>query len=472
MTGLTGDDGPGPDSGLLSPVRAGSAAERATDDRAWLRALLDAEAALVRAQARLGAAPAAAAETVTKVAAAGAIDLTSLAVRSRGAGNPVVALVEDLTAAVAAVDAGAAEHVHRGSTSQDMMDTATMLVAGRTLALIQTDLDRTAAALARLAGDHRDTIMVGRTLTQHAVPITFGLKAAGWLHSVVAAGVRVGRVRAELPAQLGGAAGTLAGYLEYARLAGVPDPASYPERLMAAFAAEVGLKDPVLPWHTSRIPLVDVAGALTLTAGALGKIAVDVQSLSRTEVAEVAEPSATGRGGSSAMPHKRNPVLATLIRSAAIQVPMLAATLGQCMLAEDERPAGVWQAEWQPLRECLRLVGGAAEVAAELAEGLEVFPDRMRANLELTESLTVTERVAAVLTPILGKAAAKRLLGRAAASAAETGRPIADLLAEIPEVSGRLTREDIADLVDPAAYTGAAGKLVDRALRAHEPGDG
>jgi 3-carboxy-cis,cis-muconate cycloisomerase len=314
--------------------------------------------------------------------------------------------------------------------------------------------------------------MVGRTLGRHAVPVTFGLKAAGWLHSVVAAGERLSRVRAELPAQLGGAAGTLAAYLEYAGIAGAPDLESHPERLMAAFAAEVGLKDPVLPWHTSRIPLADLAGVLTLAAGVLGKIAVDVQSLSRTEVAEVAEPSAAGRGGSSAMPHKRNPVLTTLIRSAAIQVPMLAATLGQCMLAEDERPAGAWQAEWQPLRECLRLVGGAAEVAAELAEGLEVFPDRMRANLELTGSLIVTERLAAVLAPILGKAAAKRLLGGAAASAAATGRPITDALMEIPEVAERLTREDIADLVDPAAYTGAAGTLVDRALRAYEPGDG
>ncbi|GII31254.1 3-carboxy-cis,cis-muconate cycloisomerase [Planotetraspora mira] len=472
MTHLMGDDGPGPDSGLLSPVRAGSAAERATDDRAWLRALLDAEAALARAQARLGAVPAAAAETVAQVAEAGAIDLARLAVRAREAGNPVVALVEELTEAVAAVDAGAAEHVHRGSTSQDMMDTAAMLVAGRTLALILVDLDRTAAALARLARNHRDTIMVGRTLGRHAVPVTFGLKAAGWLHSVVAARERLSRVRADLPAQLGGAAGTLAAYLEYAGIAGAQDPESHPERLMAAFAAEVGLKDPVLPWHTSRIPLADLAGALTLTAGVLGKLAVDVQSLSRTEVAEVAEPSAPGRGGSSAMPHKRNPVLTTLIRSAAIQVPMLAATLGQCMLAEDERPAGAWQAEWQPLRECLRLVGGAAEVAAELAEGLEVFPDRMRANLELTGSLTVTERLAAALAPILGKAAAKRLLGRAAASAAATGRPIIDPLMEIPEVAERLTREDIADLVDPAAYTGAAGTLVDRALRAYESSDG
>ncbi|GAA4579788.1 adenylosuccinate lyase family protein [Planotetraspora phitsanulokensis] len=472
MTGNSEDDGPGPDTGLLSPVRAGGTAERSTDDRAWLRALLDAEAALVRAQARLGAAPAAAAETVTRVAAEWAVDPARLAVRSRESGNPVVALVEDLTAAVAAVDAGAADHVHRGSTSQDMMDTAAMLVAARTLALIQADLDRTASALARLAGDHRDTVMVGRTLTQHAVPSTFGLKAAGWLHSVVAAGERLRRVRADLPAQLGGAAGTLSAYLEYARIAGAPDPDAYPERLMAAFAAEVGLKAPVLPWHTSRIPIADLAGVLTLTAGVLGKIAVDVQVLSRTEIAEVAEPSAAGRGGSSAMPHKRNPVLATLVRSAAIQVPMLAATLGQCMLAEDERPAGAWQAEWQPLRECLRLVGGAAEATAELTEGLRVFPDRMRANLELTGSLTVTERVAAVLAPILGKAAAKRIVGRAAADAVATGRPIADLLAEIPAVSERLTREDIADLVDPAAYTGVAGTLVDRALRAHEPGDG
>ncbi|WP_438489215.1 lyase family protein [Streptomyces sp. S186] len=476
----------GPDSGLLSPVRAGAPAEGATSDAAWLQALLDAEAGLVRAQAALGVVPAAAAAALTRAARAERFDLVTLARRSRGAANPVVALVEDLTSAVAAADPAAADYVHRGSTSQDIMDTAAMLVAHRTTGLILADLDRVAAALARLAEQHRDTPMPGRTLALHAVPVTFGLKAAGWLQAVLDAAAELRTLRTALPAQLGGAAGTLAGYLEYARLtahssgtsstddapsddapSGVP---GYAEKLIAAFAAEVGLAEPVLPWHTARAPLARLGAALATVTGALGKFAVDVQTLSRTEIAEVAEPAAAGRGVSSAMPHKRNPALATLIRSAALQLPSLSLVLAQSMLAEDERPAGAWHAEWQPLRDCLRLAGGAAHTAAELAEGLTADPRRMRHNLTLTGSLLLTERLAAVLTPVVGKATAKTLMSRAAAESARTGRPLAAVLRELPDLAGHLDHLDhlhesgLAELLDPERYTGAAGQLVDRAL--------
>jgi 3-carboxy-cis,cis-muconate cycloisomerase len=204
---------------------------------------------------------------------------------------------------------------------------------------------------------------------------------------------------------------------------------------------------------------------LSLVTGALGKFAVDVQSLSRTEVAEVAEPAAAGRGVSSAMPHKRNPVLATLILSAALQAPALAAVLAQCMLAEDERPAGAWHAEWQPLRECLRLAGGAAQTAAELAAGLVPAPERMLTNLGMTGSLVVSERIAAVLAAALGKAEANDLIGRASAEAAGTGRPLGEVLRELPQVTRHLGGADLDALLDPARYTGAAGPLVDRAMR-------
>ncbi|MER6049269.1 lyase family protein [Streptomyces sp. NPDC001793] len=483
----------GPDSGLLSPVRAGAPAEGATSDAAWLQALLDAEAGLVRAQAGLGVVPEAAAATITRAARAERFDLVTLARRSRGAANPVVALVEDLTTAVAAADPAAADYVHRGSTSQDIMDTAAMLVAHRTAGLILADLDRVAAALARLAEQHRDTPMPGRTLALHAVPVTFGLKAAGWLQAVLDATAELRTLRAALPAQLGGAAGTLAGYVEYARLtarsgpsapgdgasdgpATVPavvpsdgpcDVRGYAEKLIAAFAAEVGLAEPVLPWHTARGPLARLGAALATVTGALGKFAVDVQTLSRTEIAEVAEPAAAGRGVSSAMPHKRNPALATLIRSAALQLPALSLVLAQSMLAEDERPAGAWHAEWQPMRDCLRLAGGAAHTAVELAEGLTADPRRMRHNLTLTGSLLTTERLAAVLTPAVGKATAKTLMSRAAAESSRTGCPLAAVLRELPGLAGRLERLDasgLAELLDPERYTGAAGELVDRAL--------
>ncbi|MES4903209.1 MULTISPECIES: adenylosuccinate lyase family protein [unclassified Streptomyces] len=480
---MTSRDAPSPasgrglDSGLLSPVRAGTPAEAATGDEAWLQALLDSEAGLVRAQARLGVVPEEAAEAITRTARAGRLDLVRLARRGRDAANPVVALVEELTAAVAVTDPDAAEYVHRGSTSQDIMDTAAMLVAHRTTGLILADLDRVTAALARLAERHRDTAMPGRTLALHAVPVTFGLKAAGWLQAVLEAGERLRGLRAQLPAQLGGAAGTLAGYLEYARIqhrtdalpgdggkAGGGCAAGYGEELIAAFAAELGLAEPVLPWHTARAPVARIGSTLAEVTGALGKFAVDVQTLSRTEIAEVAEPVAAGRGVSSAMPHKRNPALATLIRSAALQVPALAMVLAQATLAEDERPAGVWHAEWQPMRECLRLAGGAAHTAVELAEGLSVRPERMRGNLGITGSLLITERLAAVLAPAVGKATAKSMMSRAAAETTRTGRPLSAVLLDLPGLAGHVDAAELAELLDPGRYTGAAGELVDRAL--------
>nr|WP_107908213.1 3-carboxy-cis,cis-muconate cycloisomerase [Streptomyces chartreusis] len=433
MTSADGDD-----TGLLAPGWAGSPAATATGDTAWLQALLDAEAALTRAQAALGLAPAGAARAVTRAADAGRFDVRSLAERARAGGNPVIPLVGDLTKAVGAeYGEEYGTYVHRGATSQDIMDTASMLVAARTLDLVLGDLDRTAAALARPASEHRDTAMPGRTLTQHAVPTTFGLKAAGWRALVLDARDRVRTVRDSLPAQLGGAAGTLAAFGAY----GASDPTALP----AAYARELGLRAPDLPWHTLRTPVADLAGCLAFTAGALGKVAVDVLTLSRTEIAEVAEGSG---GGSSAMPHKSNPVRSTLIAAAARRAPQLAATLYGSLAAEDERPAGAWHAEWEPLRDLLRLVGGAARDAVELAEGLRVRADVMRAHLDLTHGLIVSERLSAELAPVLGRARAKELLTRLAAE----GRP----LAEAPELAD-------ADL-DPTHYTGSAGALTDRAL--------
>ncbi|QMU75761.1 3-carboxy-cis,cis-muconate cycloisomerase [Streptacidiphilus sp. PB12-B1b] len=457
----------GADSGLLSPVRAGTPAEAATADEAWLQAMLDAEAGLVRAQARLGTVPPEAARTISGLARAELLDLTAIARASRGAANPVVALVRAFTALVAEHSPQAAEFVHRGSTSQDIFDTGLMLVARRTLGLLVADLDATAEALRGLALAHRDTPMPGRTLALHAVPTTFGLKAAGWRASVADAADRLRALRAErLPVQLGGAAGTLAGYVEYARLEpgfGAA-PEEYALRLVDAYAAEVGLAAPELPWHSSRTPVAALAAELVLATGVLGKIAVDVQSLARTETGELAEPAADGRGVSSAMPHKRNPALATLIRSAAIQVPAYASVLGQCLMSEDERSAGGWHAEWLPLRECLRLAGGAAYTARELASGLSVFPERMRANLGLTGGLVVSERAAAVLAPVLGKVTAKEVLSRVSAEAAADGRPLAEVLAQAPEVKGRFTPEELDALLDPSGYLGAALLLTDRAL--------
>ncbi|MER5339415.1 3-carboxy-cis,cis-muconate cycloisomerase [Streptomyces mirabilis] len=431
------------DAGLLAPGWAGSPAASATSDSAILGALLDAEAALTRAQAGLGLAPDAAASAVSAVTAAD-LDVRSIALRARGGGNPVIPLVADLTAAVGK-EYG--PYVHRGATSQDILDTALMLVARRTLDLVLADLERTARALGRLAAAHRDTVMPGRTLTQHAVPTTFGLKAAGWRSLVLDARDRLARLR--LPAQLGGAAGTLAAFAAF----GAEDPGA----LVAAYAGELGLVEPALPWHTLRTPIADLAGGLALTAGALGKMAADVLTLSRTEIAEVAEGSG---GGSSAMPHKANPVAATVIAASARRAPGLAATLYGSMVAEDERPAGAWHAEWEPLRELLRLVAGAAHDAAELVEGLRVNTDAMRDHLALTHGLIVSERLAVALAPVLGRARAKELLTRAAERAVAKNRPLVDVLGEEPE----LRELDLVELTDPTRYTGSAGALTDRAL--------
>ncbi|MCF4135774.1 3-carboxy-cis,cis-muconate cycloisomerase [Streptomyces sp. Tue 6430] len=433
------------DAGLLAPGWTGSPAARATSDAAYLRALLDAEAALTRAQAALGLAPAAAGRAVTG-AAAGAFDARSLAARARSGGNPVIPLVADLTEAVG-TEYG--PYVHRGATSQDIMDTATMLVAVRALEAVLADLDRVQRALARLAAEHRDTPLPGRTLTQHAVPTTFGLKAAGWRSLVLDARDRVSAVRDSLPAQLGGAAGTLAAFTAY----GAADATELP----AAYARELGLRATLLPWHTLRTPVADLAGCLAFTAGALGKTAADVLTLSRTEVAEVSEG---GGGGSSAMPHKANPVRSTLITAAALRAPQLAATLYGALVAGDERPAGAWHAEWEPLRDLLRLVGGAARDAAELTEGLRVHADVMRGHLGLTHGLIVSERLSAELSAVLGRARARELLTRLAPRTFAEGRSLGELLAEEPA----LKDVDLDGPTDPARYTGSAGALTDRAL--------
>ncbi|NBE97346.1 3-carboxy-cis,cis-muconate cycloisomerase [Nonomuraea sp. KC401] len=417
------------DGGLLAPVRAGTKAEAITSDAAWLRAMLEAEAALARAQGRLGLIPPEAAAAIDRAAATLVPDPAGIATRSRQSATPVVPLVADLRQAVP----GAARHVHRGATSQDIVDSAAMLVAARAVRAVVGDLGAVMDDLGELAGRHRDTVMAARTLGQHAVPTTFGLKAAQWLAGLMRARARLRELR--LPAQLGGAAGTLAAFAEQ------DPPAAL--ALVEVFAEEIGLAAPEAPWHAERSAVTDLGAALAGTARALGKPATDIILLAQTEVGEVAESSS---GGSSAMPQKRNPALSVLVRSAALQVPAYTQVLGQ--VGEHERAAGAWQAEWLPLREALRLTGGAAETAAELVGGLQIFPERMRANAGLTGGRLVAERLAAHLghdrlAEIMPRPGPLRL---------------GDALAEAG------LDQDPDDLLDPSAYVGAAGRLVDRIL--------
>jgi 3-carboxy-cis,cis-muconate cycloisomerase len=451
---------PSEGGGLLRPLFGGSRADPELSDRAFLKAMLDAERALAVASARAGVVPEPAAAAVAAACAAGRFDPDDLGRRALAAGNPVLPLVRDLTATVAeAAGPEAARWVHHGATSQDIMDTAASLVASRALLPVLDDLHAAAGACAGLADRHRATVMAGRTLGQQALPITFGLKAAGWLVALDEAAAGLDRVRRErLAAQLGGAAGTLASL--------GPDRVE----VVRLYAAELGLAEPVLAWHTNRVRVAELAGALGVAAGVLGKLALDVTLLAQTEVAEVAEAGDGGRGGSSTLPHKRNPVTAVLVTAATRRVPGLVATLLGAMAQEHERATGAWHAEWEPLAELLRLVGGAAARTRELLAGLEVHPDRMRAGLEVTGGRLLAEPVAAALAAALGRVGAQDLVRRLSRQAADTGRPLGEVLAGDAAVRAHLEEADIDRLLDPEGYLGSTGQFIDRALAAHQGG--
>ncbi|WP_235916601.1 class-II fumarase/aspartase family protein [Antrihabitans cavernicola] len=440
--------------------------ESLVSDDAWVEAMLEVELALARAQARLGIIPVDAVGQITVAVREHTFDTRAIAVAARGAANPVVAFVQELQRVVAAVDPISAGYVHWGSTSQDVLDTATMLIAQRALSAIIADVESTIDSLTRLGELHRRTPIAARTLGMHAVPTTFGARVASWIQGLLDARDRLRVVRdSGLPVQLGGAAGTFASYIECAHRSGGPladaSPVEIQARLTADFAAELLLPTSPASWHSVRTPLADLAAALAITSGALGKFAVDVISQSRTEVMEVLEPAATGRGESSAMPQKRNPVLATMIRSASLQVPALASTIFGAMLAEDERSPGAWHAEWQPLRDCLLLLGGSAHTAAELADGLTADTERMSRTLASSGGQLVSERLSILLTPLLGRTEAKKALQTAAFEAAETGSSLADVLAGNAMVRNHLGIDEIHDLLRPENYLGVAPDLID-----------
>lgn len=448
---------PSDEGGLLRPLFGGSRADPELTDRALLQAMLDAERALAVASARAGIVPDQAAQAIAAACQAGRFDHDDLGRRAEAAGNPVVPLVADLTEAVEA-EAGpeAARWVHHGATSQDILDTAWSLVAFRALGPILDDLAGAAEAAAGLADRHRATLLAGRTLGQQALPTSFGLKAAGWLVAVQEAAAGLDSVRQQrLAAQLGGAVGTLAAL------------GSDGAQVATGYAQELGLAEPLVAWHTNRVRVGELAAALGVAAGVLAKIALDVTLLAQTELGEVTEAAGQGRGGSSTLPHKRNPVTAVLVVAATRRVPGLVATLLGSMAQEQERATGAWHTEWEPQVELLRLVGGAAARTRELLQGLAAHPERMRANLELTGGLLLAERVAVELAGRLGGAEAQALVRRLAGESADSGRPLRAVLAADPTVREHLDEADLDRLLDPEGYLGAAEQLIDRALAAH-----
>ena len=446
------------DQGLFSGIFGRGGVD--TGDQAWLQAMLDTEAGLARALERAGLAEPGAGAAVTAAAQADAFDAAALGRQATLTGNPVPALVRELSAML---PPEAADAVHQGATSQDIIDTAAMLLARQALSAVAADLSVAASAAAGLAAAHRDTVMIGRTLLQQAVPVTFGLVAAGWLTGLDDAREALSRVRAErLAVQFGGAAGTLASLGGAGR------------QVAALLAGELGLTLPVLPWHTDRLRVLDLAGASAGAAGVLGKVARDITLLAQSEVAEVREGDGQGgaRGGSSAMPHKRNPVAAVALLGCTRQVPGLLASLAAAAEQEHQRAAGAWHAEWQPLGDLLRLTGSAASWGAELLAGLEVDPARMRRNLEATRGLPMAEHVSSLLGPALGRIAAHDLVAQASARAAGAGLDLRDALLDSAEIRQRLeaagiTATQIGSALDPAGYLGSAGEFVDAALTAH-----
>ncbi|MBX5441174.1 MAG: 3-carboxy-cis,cis-muconate cycloisomerase [Solirubrobacteraceae bacterium] len=435
---------------VFAGVLARGPVREAVGDRAWLQALLDVEAALARAQARVGLISAEEAEAIAAACDAAGYSAAEIGAAAAKGGNPAQPVVTALTARV---EGPARGHVHRGATSQDVVDTAAMLVARRALDLLLADLAGAADAAAELARAHRDTPMAARTLLQQAVPTTFGLKAVGWMTALDAARARLATVRDErLAVQLGGAAGTLASL-------GADGLA-----VLRALAQELGLAEPVLPWHTDRTRVGELAGALGEACGAVAKAARDVTLLSQTEVGEVREAAG---GGSSTMPHKRNPVASIAAVACARRAPGLVADVLAAMEHEHERAAGAWHAEWAPLNDLLVAAGSAAAWLRACLEGLEVDAERMRANLALTGGLLMAERVSTALGRTLGRGAAHEVVERAAAAAADGGRPFADVLRDDPEIRERVGAGEIDRLLDPAGYLGSAGALVDRALEAH-----
>jgi 3-carboxy-cis,cis-muconate cycloisomerase len=439
--------------------------------------MLDAEAGLARALERAGLAPAGAGEAVTAAARAGNFDPNELGGLAALTGNPVPGLARALARQVPQTAVSA---VHRGATSQDIVDTAAMLLAKRAIGVIAADLARAADAAAGLAAAHRDSIMIGRTLLQQAVPVTFGLVAAGWLTSLDEARAGLDSVGPRLAVQFGGAAGTLASLGE----AG--------QRVTALLATELGLAVPVLPWHTDRLRIIDLGTALARVAAVLGKIARDVTLLAQSEVGEVSEgggpaearadqrgadqqaPAASPRrGGSSAMPHKRNPVASIAILGCTRQVPGLLATLAAASEQELQRAAGAWHAEWEPLTALLRLTGSASSWAADLLPGLVVDTSRMAANLAATKGLPLAEHVSSLLAGVLGGAQAHDLVAEAGARATGAGLPLRDVLLAVPKLEERLssagiTAEQIDSALEPSGYLGATDAFITAAIDAHE----
>jgi len=444
---------------LLGPLYSSAAMREAMADHARLQRMLDVEAALARTQARLGVIPRNAAGPIRAACDATRFDLAQLGVAAVSTGNLAIPMVKALTEGVTRRDKAAARYVHWGATSQDIIDTALVLDLRAAIDILDKDIRRAVAGFARLAKRHKYTPTVARTWLQHALPMPFGLKVAGYAAALTRSRTRLRRLRKDaLVLQFGGAAGTLAALgnrgLDVAR----------------ALAKELDLPLPDAPWHSHRDRLGEVASALSILAGTCGKIARDVALLMQTEVGEAFEPAAASRGGSSTMPHKRNPVAAAAALACAQIAPHLAATILAAEVQEHERSAGAWAAEWPTFPALALVTSGALAAIVDIAEGLTVDTRRMRANLDLTHGLIMAEAISMTLAKTLGKAQAHKLVEAASKKAASSGMHLKDVLLEDKAVRAALSAKEIERLFGPAGYQGVAQLLTERLLASAKDG--
>jgi len=430
---------------LIESLATTEALDEVFADVSVLEAMLAFEVALARAEAQAGVVPAEAAIAIAAAAKVEAFDIAELARQTLRGGTPGIPLSKALTERVKASEPAAAGFVHWGATSQDVADTALVLLLKKSKGILETDLARLETALLKLSEAHARTVMLGRTLSQPAPPVTFGLKAAGWLGAVRRSREDLEQsFSAALIVQFGGASGTLASLgdrgVEVAR----------------ALAAELTLDLPEAPWHTQRDRLARLVCACGVLCGSLGKMARDVTLLMQGEVAEVAEPGGKGRGGSSTMPHKRNPVGCTVTLAAAQRVPGLISTFLGAMWQEQERGVGGWQSEWPVVAHVIQSTGLALASMAEVAEGLTVDATRMRANIDATRGLIFAERAMMLLGANIGRDRAHQLLEEATRRSIAEGKRLAETLISMPEVTNHLDAGTIKGLEVPEAYLGSA----------------
>lgn len=439
------------DSAVFRDFFSTDAMRRVFSDETRIQHYLDIEAALARVEARLGIVPSEAAAEITRQATVKNIDIEKLKSRMDRVGAPIMPVVEQLVAKCAG---NLGQYCHWGATTQDITDTATVLQIRDALALVEDDLKAISASLAGLARRYRDTAMAGRSKLQHAVPITFGYKMAAVLSAIERHRARLAELRPRvLVGEFGGATGTLASL------------GADGLKVQAALMEELKLGQPDIAWHTQRDRFAEAGCFLGLVTGTLGKLATDVKLLMQTEVGEVAEPFETGRGASSTMPQKRNPVSCNFILACASMVRQNVAALLEAMVEDHERASGSWEIEWIAIPEIFLLTSGALAQARAMVAGLQIDPKRMRANLDMTNGLIASEAVMMGLAPHIGRERAHDLVYDLCRKAIEQGTPLVDLLAADAEVSRHFDRAAITKLADPANYVGLSGEMVDRVLR-------